>query len=180
MNVGSHEFAHRPIRRAGGYAPRSGRGFSDGSPGFCPAITQGLLSIRGMPASTRSTAGVSGMRRAPVLVSRSLISPAVRSTSSHRRVTISFLRQPVSSSSRIAATPEGRNPPFVPASSSTRPSRRYSSGVRKRSAAILLVIPHRPAGDCAGGASSPRPRRAETFWPERPPSGSPGRACPAS
>ena len=39
----------------------------------------------------------SGIRRAPVFESRSLISPAVRSMSSQRRVTLSFFRHPVTS-----------------------------------------------------------------------------------
>ncbi|MCY4488639.1 MAG: hypothetical protein OXF11_16215 [Deltaproteobacteria bacterium] len=107
-------------------------------PGFRPAITHGLSFVRGIPASTVSTAGVSGTLRHPVLPSLSRSSPAVWSTSSHLSVRISFRRQPVSSSRRSAGIAGGNTVPSASASSSTRPNSRYSAGVRDRARRAAL------------------------------------------
>ena len=48
------------------------------------------MGMRRIPASTASAVGVRGTMRVPVLPSRRRNSPAVRSTSSQRRVRISF------------------------------------------------------------------------------------------
>ena len=107
-------------------------------------LTTGVPMRRGQWAfAAASYDGASGRARLvqrplPMGPGDSLISPAVRSMSSQRRVTISFFRHPVSTRSRIAAMPEGRNLPPVSASSSTRPSRLYSSGLRKRSRRFCL------------------------------------------
>ena len=71
--------------------------------------------------------------RGPALASARRSSPASRSTSDQRRVSISLLRQPVSIRRRIAATAFGDAPPSTAARSSTWPSRVNSASVRKRS-----------------------------------------------
>ena len=89
-----------------------------------------------MASSTSRAAAVTGTMRGPVLVSLNLNSPAVRSTSSQRRFSISLLRHPVSINNLIAATAGGQVVPS--ASCKTRPRRRYSSGVRNRSQGRIL------------------------------------------
>ena len=86
-----------------------------------------------MPSSTISTGPVSGTMRGPVFVSRNRNTRAVRSTSSHLRVRISSDRQPVRISRRIAAIALDIIEPAASIFFSAAPSRRYSSGVRKRS-----------------------------------------------
>ena len=95
--------------------------------------------------STATDARDNGTIRAPVLLSWSLNSPAARSTSSQRRVWISFRRQPVNISRRMAVTAENVSEPSASASFSTWPSRRNSSSVRKPLALLLLVLLHEPA-----------------------------------
>jgi len=86
-----------------------------------------------MAASTLLAAGDSATHRAPVLASRSLSSPASRSTSSHRSVRTSFRRHPVSISSRNAANPLGDTLPSASSSLRTLPRRRNSCSDRNRS-----------------------------------------------
>ena len=109
-----------------------------------------------MSARTSTTAGVSGTMRGPDLESRMRSSPAVRSTSSQRSAAISPWRQPVNISSRIAAAARGQAAdPFPSASSSTRPSRRNSSGVRNCSRLRSPVLAYRPARVRAGRYKAP-------------------------
>ena len=95
----------------------------------------GVIRITATPpwAETVLAPAASGTMRGPRLPSRSRNSPVVRSTSSQRRVRISDLRQPVSTTSRIAAIAEGHIEPSASASLRAAPTFRYSSGVRKRS-----------------------------------------------
>ena len=98
-----------------------------------PEMTQGLPSTRGMFESTSAASGEIGTVRAPALESARSSSRASSSTSCQRSVRISFSRQPVSSSSRIAATAWIETPMRVSASASVRPRRRNSSSERNRS-----------------------------------------------
>ena len=109
-------------------------------PGWPPAITQGLPGTRVIPASTTAAVGVSGTMRAPVLASRNRNSPAVRSTSSHRRVRISLSRHPVSIKRRSAVAACAGIRPSASRARSTRPTRRYSCSVRNRSRLRRLYL----------------------------------------
>ena len=71
--------------------------------------------------------------------------------SSHLSVTISFLRQPVRISRRIAGIAVGNTDPSASASSSTRVSCRYSSGERNRSRRYSLYLRIESAGLRLGG-----------------------------
>ena len=125
-----------------------------------PGMTWGLPLSRGPRASTAVAAGDSCTVRGPVLANRrSRISRAARSTSSQRSFSTSPLRQPVSSSSRIATA-------------ACAPSRRRSASdlvQHPAETAELLVgqeplVPalpvHRnlPARDCCPPGSAPVPR----------------------
>ena len=73
-------------------------------PLILPGITNGLPSKRGIAASTPAASGDSEIVRGPVFVSGMRSSLASRSTSLQCRLRISPLRQPISSSRRVAAT----------------------------------------------------------------------------
>ncbi len=141
-----------------------------GLPPTLPGMTNGLPSTRGSAASTSAASGDSAIVRGPTLVSGSRSSGASKSTSSHRRFRISPLRQPVSSSSRIAGTAEGNTDPSASASASTRPRRRYSSRVRNRSRRCSLYLRTERHGLRRGGVM-PQPSaslnilaRTPTVW----------------
>ncbi len=110
------------------------------APGLPPGITQGLPDTRGRSVSTSTVAGDSGIARGPVLLLRSRNSYASKSTSSQRKVSISFFRHPVTISNRIAAIACADTPPTVEASLSTLPSRRNSPSVRNRSRLRALCL----------------------------------------
>ena len=80
-------------------------------PGFCPGIIQIKPGSHGSSSSTRTAGSDSGTARGPVLLSARQSSPAARCTSSHLSDRISFLRQPVSNRSLIAATAWTDTPP---------------------------------------------------------------------
>ena len=107
-----------------------------------PGMTWGLPSTGGTRASTSAAAGDNCTVQGPDFVSGSRISRASRSTWSQRRLRISLLRQPVSSSRRIAIAAYMIPPPPLSASSSTRP--------RRRNPGSANFLPLAKAGPAAG------------------------------
>ena len=140
-------------------------------PGLPPGNTQGLPGSRLIPDNTAAAVGVNGTIRAPVLAWRSRRSPALRSTSSQRSVRTSMSRHPVSISRRSAAAPRAGISPLASSARSSRPTRRYSSGVRNRSRLPSLYLDTKRQGLLPNGAnpqasaSEKGRRRWSTAWP---------------
>ncbi len=130
----------------------------------CIAVLQVALGLlaRNDPRVALDTRNRSKHMRHPVLPSPSRSWPAVRSTVSHLSVTISFLQQPVSSR-RTAGMADGNAEPSASASSSTRPSARYSSGERKPRGGSRDSAGSSGTG-CAAAACT-KPRQAGTSSP---------------
>ena len=146
------------------WAASSGAGPLSACAGSLASDHPGVLLRNGGMASNTLRDGRRQRRtmRGPALASLSLRSPDVRSTSSHPRFSISPLRHPVRTSSRIAARAGGHIPPSASACLSARPRRRYSSGVRNRSR-----LPASCSGAPRGRGSAragpvPRPRQGCT------------------